>query len=360
MQKIKIGDNVRFLNAVGGGKVTRIDAKQSLLYVEDQDGFEVPILENECVVVPNVNEETNFPIKEFGAKTREDAVIQTVIPQVEKIEEIASMEVYETEYGDELRAFLVAIPQNIKNLQNTQFDVLLLNDSNYFLFYNIIIGEEGSRRSAAHGIIEPNIQVQIVKLSNDNLNDWENLQVQLIAYKQDKSYSPQSVIDFQTRLSPVKFYKLHSFVENDYFDEEAMMIELTDTNRKKLMEVSAEDIRSAMLQKDAPQADKNPRPRVKDKRKPILEIDLHIHELIDTTAGMDNAAILQLQLEKVESVLKENQQKKGQRIVFIHGKGEGVLRNEVLKLLKHKYKTYYVQDASFREYGFGATMVTIR
>lgn len=321
----------------------------------------MPILENECVIVLNVNEETNFPIKEFGAKIKEDAVIQTIISKSEKIEEIAPMEVYETEYGDELRAFLVAIPQNIKNLQNTQFDVLLLNDSNYFLFYNIIIGEEGVHRSAAHGIIEPNIQVQIVKLNNDDLNDWENLHVQLVAYKQDKSYELQSVVDFQTRLLPIKFYKLHSFVENDYFDEEAMMIELTDANRQKLMqEVSAEDIRSAMLQKDAPQADKNPRPRAKDKRKPILEIDLHIHELIDTTAGMDNAAMLQLQLEKVESVLKENQQKKGQRIVFIHGKGEGVLRNEVLKLLKHKYKNYYVQDASFREYGFGATMVTIR
>lgn len=360
MQKIKIGDIVRFLNAVGGGKVTRIDTKQSLLYVEDDDGFEVPILENECVVVPNINQETNFPIREFGVQTKEEPIIQTATTQSEKIEPVIPLEIYETEYGDELRAFLVVIPQNIKNLQNTQFDVLLLNDSNYFLFYNIIIGEEGSRRSAAHGIIEPNIQVQITQLSNDNLNDWENLQVQLAAYKQDKSYTPQSTIDFQTRLSPVKFYKLHSFVENDYFDEEAMMIELNDVNHKKLMQISAEDIRNAMLQKDAPQADKNPRPRVKDKRKPILEIDLHIHELIDTTAGMDNAAILQLQLEKVESVLKENQQTKGQRIVFIHGKGEGVLRNEVQQLLKHKYKNYYVQDASFREYGFGATMVTIR
>ena len=30
------------------------------------------------------------------------------------------------------------------------------------------------------------------------------------------------------------------------------------------------------------------------------------------------------------------------------------------KELKTKYKQYYYQDASFREYGFGATMVTIK
>ena len=51
--------------------------------------------------------------------------------------------------------------------------------------------------------------------------------------------------------------------------------------------------------------------------------------------------------------------KKGQKIVFIHGKGEGTLRRAILDELRTKYKEYSSQDASFREYGFGATMVTI-
>ncbi|MDE6770914.1 MAG: Smr/MutS family protein, partial [Muribaculaceae bacterium] len=46
-------------------------------------------------------------------------------------------------------------------------------------------------------------------------------------------------------------------------------------------------------------------------------------------------------------------------IVFIHGKGEGVLRKAVLDLLKKEYPKAELQDASFREYGFGATLVTI-
>ncbi len=357
-KKIQIGDVVRFLNETGGGKVTRIDEKQGLLYVEDKDGFEIPILERECIIVPNVNKKTNFPLKSFGSQTQEKTVSQEdTSPTIEKTENLP-LEIYETEYGDDPNIFLVFIPQNIKNLRNTQFDVLLLNDSNYFLFYNILIGDDFDRQSVSNGIIEPNIQEQIVNLSTDNLNDWENLHIQLIAYKKGKTYTPQATIDFKKRLSPIKFYKLHSFRENDYFDEEVMRIKII--NHQKLQAVSAEDIRKAMLQKDASQPQRRPRPRVKNKRKQILEIDLHIHELIDTTAGMDNAAMLQLQLDKVESVLKENQNKKGQRIVFIHGKGEGVLRSEVLKLLKQKHKTYYVQDASFKEYGFGATMVTIR
>ena len=35
-------------------------------------------------------------------------------------------------------------------------------------------------------------------------------------------------------------------------------------------------------------------------------------------------------------------------------------RKEILKELKLNYPNFYFQDASFREYGFGATMITIR
>lgn len=86
---------------------------------------------------------------------------------------------------------------------------------------------------------------------------------------------------------------------------------------------------------------------------------MHINELLDNTTGMSNGEMLDYQLDVFRKTLEEYKAKKGQRIVFIHGKGDGVLRNALLKELKSKYKTYSSQDASFREYGFGATMVTI-
>ena len=104
--------------------------------------------------------------------------------------------------------------------------------------------------------------------------------------------------------------------------------------------------------------------RKPEARKPkdigIVEIDLHAHELLDTTAGMSNTEILNYQLDVFRKILDEYKNKKGQKIVFIHGKGDGVLRKALLQELKYKYKNYQSQDASFREYGFGATMVTIR
>ena len=69
--------------------------------------------------------------------------------------------------------------------------------------------------------------------------------------------------------------------------------------------------------------------------------------------------MLNYQLKRFREVLEENKRFKGKKIVFIHGKGEGVLRNAIINELRSKYKSYTYQDASFREYGFGATMVTI-
>ena len=46
--------------------------------------------------------------------------------------------------------------------------------------------------------------------------------------------------------------------------------------------------------------------------------------------------------------------------MFIHGKGEGVLRKALVNELQYRSKSYSYQDASFQEYGYGATQVTIK
>jgi dsDNA-specific endonuclease/ATPase MutS2 len=80
---------------------------------------------------------------------------------------------------------------------------------------------------------------------------------------------------------------------------------------------------------------------------------------VDSVAGLDNAAMLRLQLDTVEKTMKAHSRRIGQKIVFIHGKGEGVLRDAVWKLLRKQYPKAELQDASFQEYGFGATLVTV-
>ncbi|OIP84646.1 MAG: hypothetical protein AUK44_01900 [Porphyromonadaceae bacterium CG2_30_38_12] len=358
---MKIGDTVRFMNAVGGGKITRIDEKTNLVYVEDGDGFEIPTPIRDCVVIGAVSKETNFPRKEVVTASNSAQSATNIKPLTQNKEDYpkATEQLIETPDGDTLRVVLAFFPLEIKQLQDTSYDCYLVNDSNYFLFYNLLICNEGNWKSVANGQIEPNIQEDICTITKDQLNNWEDIRVQLLPYKQ-KAYTPQKLVDAEIKLNVIRFFKLHSFSENEYFDEPAMIVDIMEAQQKKTFaDITPDEIKQALFTKEQPA-----RPRIVKKaasmHPDVLEIDLHIHELVDTTAGMSNADMLLLQVDTFHKILDENKTQKGKKIVFIHGKGEGVLRSEIEKQLRTRYKTYYFQDASFREYGFGATMVTIK
>lgn len=91
-----------------------------------------------------------------------------------------------------------------------------------------------------------------------------------------------------------------------------------------------------------------------------LEVDLHIHELLDRHENMTNGEIVQVQMEHFERMLRNAEEHKINRIIFIHGVGQGVLRAEIRKLLTSFYPNCEYMDASYAEYGQGATEVRIR
>jgi len=96
----------------------------------------------------------------------------------------------------------------------------------------------------------------------------------------------------------------------------------------------------------------------KDRNLPPMEVDLHIHQLTSSFKGMDNYDMLTLQLDTAKRQLEFAFSKRIQRIVFIHGVGEGVLRTELEFLLK-KYENIKFYDADYQKYGVGATEVYI-
>jgi DNA-nicking Smr family endonuclease len=225
------------------------------------------------------------------------------------------------------------------------------------------MSREGSGwKSRYTGIIEPNTKVFMEEFGKDKLNHLELVCIQMLAFKKDKPYTLKNVFSVELRIDTVKFYKLHSFRENDFFDDDAMILPVVrvDVPERDLL-VSATEIQEAM-QQAKPRAERTmPRPAHK-KKKPeatVQEVDLHIHELLDNTTGMSAGDMLNYQLDVFRRSMNEHLSEAGHKIVFIHGKGDGILRSAIEKELRTKYKNCAYQDASFREYGFGATMVTI-
>lgn len=348
---IKIGDRVRFLNSTGGGIVKKIISKE-LVEVEDEDGFGIPTLIRECVVVETENTIHTQEKRKDPSKQK----LEEKKPEVSQEEDAYQPE--ETPEGEKVNVSLAFVPMDIKQLSFTSYEVYLVNDSNYYLAYNIASSNGRIAMSRSAGFIQPNTKIFIEELKKEQLNDIEKLNVQILALKQGKSYSIKPTYDVEIKINAVKFYKLHSFTDNDFFDEPALLCEIIKDNVAKGEEVIDEnDLDKIISNKEVRLAAKVSK---KQNVPEIIEVDLHIGQLLDNLNGLSNADMLEYQLSKFNEVMQENLGRKGQKIVFIHGKGEGVLRKEIITQLKNKYGNCQYQDASFREYGFGATMVTIK
>ena len=352
---MKIGDKVRFLSEIGGGIVKGFQGKDIAL-VEDEDGFEIPMLIKECVVIQT--DDYNIPLKS-------SAKPQVVEDEEEEVEEEkpVTYRAPEIKGNDVLNVFLAFVPHDIKSISTTGFDTYLINDSNYFIDYLYLTVDGKNRMLRSRGTVKPNMKQHIEEFEKKDLNDMERIAVQLIAYKDDRAFLMKPVVSAEIKVDTVKFFKLHSFTENGFFNEPALVYEIVkDDEEVKQMMLDADDIKKAIMSKEEDYAGV-PKKLLRKEHKiknGIVEIDLHIDALLDDTTGMGNAEMLNYQLDTFRKVLEEYKRNTGQKIVFIHGKGDGVLRKAILDELKRKYRSYQSQDASFREYGYGATMVTIK
>lgn len=98
--------------------------------------------------------------------------------------------------------------------------------------------------------------------------------------------------------------------------------------------------------------------RAKERYEPTMEVDLHINQLVNSVKGMSNYDMLTLQLDTAKRQLEFAMAKRIQKIVFIHGVGEGVLKIE-LEYLFARYNNVKFYDANYQKYGLGATEVYI-
>ena len=383
---IKIGDKVRFLNAVGGGKVVGFQDKNIVL-VEEEDGFETPVLANEIVVVEAGDDMAKAMSKEekkksAGTTTQSlHAAMNQGLDDEDEPEIKTSTNTRKTDDdapyftddldsadGEKINISLAFMPVTEDKLQNTDFDLYLINDDNYFVSFFISTKDDSSFENEEErwvlreqGTIEPHTRLLLNRITNGHAGDWERINVQAIAFKDKRSFVQKPAFNASLHLSPTRLYKQNAFTANDYFDRNALVLAVVKDDRQAApTTISAESIEEAIVTKSV---EKTPalktRIEKKEKKDDILEIDLHIDKLLDDTTGMQPKDILDYQVSKFRQTMEAHKKEKGKRIVFIHGKGEGVLRKELWKRLTLEYPSCDKQDASFLRYGFGATMVTI-
>jgi len=92
-------------------------------------------------------------------------------------------------------------------------------------------------------------------------------------------------------------------------------------------------------------------------RKPVT-VDLHAGVLINDKRGLSNHDIHRLQLQAISDQLDGMAGRHGMKIMFLHGKGDGILRKELRDEVGRRGRHYCCCDAPVENAGFqGGTVV---
>jgi dsDNA-specific endonuclease/ATPase MutS2 len=150
-------------------------------------------------------------------------------------------------------------------------------------------------------------------------------------------------------------------IEDEFgFEQQFEKTELIHRQQEPIIEsaIFNSDIEAAKREKAIRKRQSKDKTKPKDQQVAKFIVDLHIHHLTDSTKGMTNYDMLNLQIDTARKQLEFAMRKRIPKMVFIHGVGEGVLRQE-LETLLGRYNNLQFYDADYKTYGFGATEVRI-
>ena len=324
---IRIGNKVRFLNESGEGIVTRFKDKETA-FVE-VDGFEIPYNIKKLVLV-------------------DTEIVFTSEPEEKTDEEIKNEAVF----------FVIEPDHELLLLQN-ELSFYLLNSSSYNLLYTYCIKDKNQYQTIKQGELDPSQKFLLKKVQKHQLKEFAYHKIELLFFKKYHHTAQLPTAEIihvsDTILKHNDFIPHHDFkfpiwtftLKDNFIEGKKIEQKLTDYDidrLRKIKEIKHEEKKSI--------PHKNPAFLVEK------EIDLHAENLMETFKHMSNYEIMQVQLKHFQSNLEEAIANRYYKIVFIHGVGNGRLKQEITTILK-KYREVRFQDGEHKKYGYGATEVTI-
>ena len=353
--KFKKGDPVRFLNDTGGGVVSRL-SPEGIIFVQTDDGFEIPVPVKELVHAGSFElPDQDMPELSGPRQAPAGAVVPEKMQSPVPAERPTKQELPQNISPDaRINLLLGIIPDHPGPVFNSELAIYLINDSPYFAYYYVGSWERGSFYHLSSGMIESDTKNLISVLDQTAMSKISGIHVQGI-WLGGGRYNRKQPIDELVDIQMINFSKESYYRENAYFDEKAILLSLTGRDEQfDQMEKFIPDV----IQVDKGDfGSVDPVPKKQDKKTDTMEIDLHMDEMDLQRSQFSFSGILALQMSRFHAALEEAVSKKFKRLVIIHGVGQGTLKMQIRKELQEKYPGYIFQDASFREYGFGATMV---
>ena len=331
---IRIGDMVRFLTEKLEGKVTAIVDHSTVNVYVDEYGFEIPASVNDLVVI-----RTDFEKAPLSGHA---------VPGQKAVPTVSSDTIY-----------LALVPDNFHNLTESRYDLYVVNDTEQTCLFSVSFCKDNQYTGILAGNCSPDSTCPIGTYSLKEIDtNIKSINIQAIFFRKGKT-ALKKAVETEIKINPPMLCKSGSYKHSRWFEKISILKPLEQKHLIITEEINEKELEEAIKEKKTAE---KPAPyrNFRSTNSNLIEIDLHCRELLETTAGMDNKDILEYQLETFRKTMEEYKLRRGQKIVFIHGKGDGILRQRIQWELQTKYKRHHHQDASFKQYGYGATLVTIK
>lgn len=341
--RFNVGDKVRFLNATGGGIVSKI-LNNNMVNIAIEDGFEIPTLASELILIePAQKIPANLPAKEIE-------------PPVEK--NTNKLGRYSSQMVLTPGVYLAFVPHEQRWLITGLLDVMLINFTNNTLLYNFFLrNEKGNFLGIDYGSVDAQNKLIITVIKHEEVEKWCNGVFQLMFHTEKDSCIKQPE-NISYSIKPIKFLKEDNYKFSVFIEEKSFLVQLvTLNNLKAFPEKSTDETESRGVE-----AYQVKEPALISKHRTSFkeaEVDLHIAELVENISGMSSKDMLTTQINYFSRCLESAIKEEYNKVIFIHGKGNGVLKTTICTIL-NEYENVQYRDASFAQYGQGAVEVIVK
>ena len=349
---LKIGDNVKFLNSTGGGVISKIiDSRMVSVAVEG--GFEIPTLVSELLRLDKTDAGGRFFNENFavtvGAEQEPPAPVTD-----ERVAQLSS-EVVKSRKTEEI--LLAFVPHDQRWLITGLVDIYLINNSSYDVIYSCFKPEpDGGFSGVDYGSIFSDSKLLLRTIEREELADWTEGTLQFLFHK-EKVNAILPPFNAEYKIQGKKFYSEDSYRESRFTEGKGIVVKLTSVSDYKQEKTGDKDSTSSGKTGESGPSDFFILKHKVADREAI--VDLHITELVDDAVKFEKAEILEFQKNYFKCCMESALANYFLKVTFIHGIGNGVLREVIIDDLLKNYKGIDVFDAPMQDYGAGAIEVRI-
>ncbi len=353
MSRFKQGDKVKFLNEKGGGVVVRmIDTRMVLVAIED--GFEIPVLINEIVLA-----EGQASVAKIDAQVQ--AVKRELTEQADAADAARRGSLRRFARNPEQEGiYLAFVPHDQQWILTGLLDVVLVNHTPAELLYSVSLQDEGVFVNADYGEIASFSKVVIETIAREDINYWCLGMVQAILI-QDRSKDAFLPLHAPFDIKPNRFFKEGSYTLFSVLGDKALTINLQSLSSLMAGKDLLQDTKFDKAVDEPVRRHKKEAAMIDKHRTAANEavVDLHIAELVDNIAGMSSKDMFAIQTDYFRKALDSALQNDYNKVTFIHGVGNGVLKQAIIKVLE-EFEGTESRMASMSKFGVGAIDVIIR